>query len=100
MELSQDPLKGAMTVVVHGAKDAVVPIAEVGVYLIEKMKFILKEANEMLKHEKGWKLLGWVETAPVEEGLKSAIRFGVAEVWAKVLGLARDDSKYAVIPLR
>ncbi len=100
MELLQNPLKSETMVVVHGAKDVVVPFAEVGIILIEKMEFILKEPIEMLKHEKGWKLLGWVETAPVEEGLNSAIRVGVAEVWAKVLGLARDDSKYAVIPLR
>ncbi len=53
MELSQDPLKGAMTVLVHGAKDPVVPFAEVDIFLIEKMEFILKEPIEMPKHEGG-----------------------------------------------
>ncbi len=82
----QDPLKGATTVVVHCAKDAVMPF-EVGIFLIEKMEFILKELIDMPKHEGGWWLLGWMETAPVDEGLDSAIRVGVAEVWDKGIGV-------------
>ncbi len=46
-----------MPVVVHGAKNAGVSFAEVGVFMIEKMEFRLKELIEMLKHEGGWWLL-------------------------------------------
>ncbi len=54
MELSQDPLKGAMTVVVHGAKDAVVSFMEVGVFLVEKIEFGEEEAVEVLEHKRSW----------------------------------------------
>ena len=72
----RDPLKGAVPVVVHGAKNAGVSFAEVGVFMIEKMEFILKEPMEMPKHEGGWWLLGWVDTTPVEEGLDGAVTVG------------------------
>ncbi len=67
-------------VVVHNAKHAVVPFAEVGIFLIQKLEFIFKELIEMPKHEGGWWLFGWGETALVEEGLDGAIRVRVAVV--------------------
>ncbi len=89
MELLQNPLKSETMVVVHGAKDVIVPFVEVGIFLIEKMEFILKEPMEMPKHEGGWWLLGWVDTTPVEEGLDGAMRVRVAQVWDKGVGVGK-----------
>ncbi len=50
----QDPLKGAALVVIHGAKDVVVPFGEVGILLIKKIEFIHEELIEMPKHKRGW----------------------------------------------
>ncbi len=43
-----------MTVVVHGAKDVVVPFKEVGSFQIEKIDFRQEEMIEVLKHEGCW----------------------------------------------
>ncbi len=44
-------------VMVHGAKDVVVPFEEVGVFLIEKMEFRQEEAIEVIEHEVCWRVL-------------------------------------------
>ncbi len=62
---------------VHGAKDTVGPLEEVGGFLIEKMEFRQVETIEVSKHEEFWWLLGWGEPAPGEDGLDGAIRIRV-----------------------
>ncbi len=89
MELLKDPFKGVMMVVVPSAKDVVSPLAEIGIFLIEKMEFILKELVEMQKRENGWWLLGWVDSTAVEVGLDGAIGVGVAEVYDKGIGMSK-----------
>ncbi len=46
-----DPFEDAVMVVVVESKDAVVPLKEVGFFLVEELKFGNKEPIEMLEHK-------------------------------------------------
>ncbi len=65
-------------VLVCGTKDAVVPFAEVGFFLVEEMVFRKEEAVEVLEHEGGWWLLGWCEVDLIEGGLDGTVVVRVA----------------------
>ncbi len=74
------PFPKAKTVVVHGAKDAVVTLKEVGGFLVEMLEFGLEGTSEVLEHKGCWWLLGWGEPAPIEVGFDGTIGVRVVKV--------------------
>ncbi len=79
-ELSSNPFKCALMIVIGCALDAVVPLAEVVFLLVEELKFGNEEAIEVSVHESwGW-LLERGELSPVEVGSEGAVAVGITEV--------------------
>ena len=86
-ELPGNPFQGAGPGVVFGTKDLLVPLAQVGILLVEVMHLVYQELIEVAEHECCWRLVAMWEIAPVKVGLDSAIGVVVAEVGYKYNGV-------------
>lgn len=56
------------------------PLPEVGIFLVEKVEFLVKKLDEEPKNECCLGLACWVEVLSIQVGLDSAIRVVIVEV--------------------